>query len=151
MDLNPCTRSIFACLRRWWLPFALKPPFGAIFEKNAPKIKNTTQRCVFFVSPSVRRSAFVERAVPCSGKPASSCSPAYTCIFDDCCQFPCIMLYLLSWAVINGPRATTSRKTMRERVPPLQNSKNGHQRWAASPPTLRAGFSSLGGVERVRA
>ena len=36
---------------------------------------------------------------------------------------------------------------MRERVPPLQNSKKGHQKWAASPPTLRAGFSSFGGVD----
>ena len=54
------------------------------------------------------------------------------------------VLLLLSWAVINGPRARTSRKTMRERVPPLQNSKKGHQKWAASPPTLRAGFSSFG-------
>ena len=43
------------------------------------------------------------------------------------------------------------RTTMRERVPTLQNSKKGHQKWAASPPTLRAGFSSVGGVEHARA
>ena len=52
---------------------------------------------------------------------------------------------------INGQRAKNSRKTMRERVPSLQNSKQGHHKWAASPPTLRAGFSSFGSVERARA
>ena len=52
---------------------------------------------------------------------------------------------------VNGLRAKTSRKSMRERVPSLQDSKKGHQKWASSPPTLRAGFSSFGGVERARA
>ena len=32
MGLNPCTRSIFACLRRWWPPFPLKPCFDRVFE-----------------------------------------------------------------------------------------------------------------------
>ena len=40
----------------------------------------------------------------------------------------CIVLYctVLSSERINGQRAKTSRKTMRE-LPPLQNSKKGHQ------------------------
>ena len=58
---------------------------------------------------------------------------------------------LLSWAVVNGPRAKTSRKTMRERVPPLQNSKNLHAKWAAKLPTFGALLSSFEGVERARA
>ncbi len=46
---------------------------------------------------------------------------------------------------INGQRAKTSRKTMRERVPPLQNSKNPHAKWAAKPLTFRALFLVLEG------
>ena len=49
----------------------------------------------------------------------------------------------------NGQRAKTSRVSTRERVPPLQ--KEGQQKQAASPPTLHAGFSSFGKVERARA
>ena len=52
---------------------------------------------------------------------------------------------------INGHRAKTSRKTMRQRVPPLQNSKNPHAKRAAKPPTFGALFSGSGGVERAGA
>ena len=48
------------------------------------------------------------------------------------CHF---FVIVLSSERINGQRAKTSRKTMRERVPPLQNSKNPHAKWAAKPPT----------------
>ena len=64
---------------------------------------------------------------------------------------PAAPVSVLSSERINGQRAKTSRKAVRERVPPLQNSKKGHQKWAASPPTLRAGFSSFEGVERAPA
>ena len=56
---------------------------------------------------------------------------------------------MLSWGIINGRRAKPSRKTMRERVPTFQHSKKGHQKWVASPPSLRAGFSGFGGVEHA--
>ena len=56
---------------------------------------------------------------------------------------------LLSSERINGQRAKTSRKTMRERVPPLQNSKNPHAKWAAKPPTFGTLFWSFGGLERA--
>ena len=42
-------------------------------------------------------------------------------------------------------------KTKPERVPPLQISQGGHQKMAASSPTLRAGFLSFGEVELARA
>ena len=45
---------------------------------------------------------------------------------------------LLSWEMINGRRAKTSRKAMRERVPPLRNSNNPHAKWAAKPSTFGA-------------
>ena len=45
---------------------------------------------------------------------------------------------------MNGLRAKTWRKSGRERVPPLQNSKKGHQKWAAATPTLRANSCELG-------
>ena len=47
---------------------------------------------------------------------------------------------LLSSERLNGRRAKTSRKTMRERVPPLQNSKHPHAKWAAKPPPFGALF-----------
>ena len=62
-----------------------------------------------------------------------------------------VIFDVLSSERINGQRAKTYRKTMREGVPPLQNSKGRHQKWAASPPTLRAGSSGFGKVERARA
>ena len=58
---------------------------------------------------------------------------------------------ILSTERVNGRRAKTSRKTMRERVPSLQSSKNPHAKWAAKPPTFGALFSSFGGVELARA
>ena len=51
----------------------------------------------------------------------------------------------MSLEIISGALAKSSRKTMRKRGPPLQNSKKGHQKWAASPPILRAGFRVLEG------
>ena len=55
--------------------------------------------------------------------------------------------YVLLSERINGQRATTSRTTVRERVPPHPKlgAKSGRLR------TLRAGFSSFGWVERARA
>ena len=47
---------------------------------------------------------------------------------------------------INGLRAKHSGKTMRERVPPLQNSKNPHAKRAAKPRTFAALFWSFGSV-----
>ena len=43
---------------------------------------------------------------------------------------------VLSPERVNGLCANTSRKTMRERVPLFQNSKNPHAKWAAKPPTF---------------
>ena len=51
----------------------------------------------------------------------------------------------------DGQRAKTSRKITRERVPPLQNSKNPYAKWAAKPPTFGALLLNFGGVERARA
>ena len=50
---------------------------------------------------------------------------------------------VLSSDRINGLRAKTSRKTMRERAQ--------HPKGAAKPPTFGALFPSFGGVERARA
>ena len=62
-----------------------------------------------------------------------------------------LALFLLSSERINGLRAKTSRETMRERVPfHLSKTRTKrHQKLAAAPPTLRASFSSFGGVERA--
>ena len=59
--------------------------------------------------------------------------------------------WLLLSARNNGQRAKTSRKVMRERVPPFQNSKNLYAKWAAKPPTFGALFPSFGRVVRARA
>lgn len=79
----------------------------------------------------------------------------------------CFLLALLCRAVLSyAPRATawrlglrtlcrrlvtlfckkeqTSRTIMRELAPPVQNPTKGHQKSAASPPTLHMGVSSLG-------
>ena len=59
---------------------------------------------------------------------------------------------VLSSERVNGQRAKNlEKKLCASEFQPLQNSKKGHQKWAASPPTLRAGFSSFGGVELARA
>ena len=62
-----------------------------------------------------------------------------------------VFFLIVSSEIINGQRAKTSRRTMRERVAPFQNSKNPHAKWAAKPPTFGALFSSFGGVELARA
>ena len=54
---------------------------------------------------------------------------------------------LLSRARISDNFANSSANIMRNQNSTPQNSKKGHQKWAASPPILRAGFSSFGGVE----
>ena len=57
------------------------------------------------------------------------------------------MLYVNNWfslllyETISGLRAKTSSKTIGIRDPPIQSSKNGHQKLAATPPTLRVGCS----------
>ena len=57
---------------------------------------------------------------------------------------------LLLRAIVSEKMKKTSRKFMSERVPHVQNSRKGHKILAASPPILRAGFSSFGRVELAR-
>ena len=54
---------------------------------------------------------------------------------------------LLSQEIISDNIAKSSENIMRNRVPPLQNSKNLHAKMAALPPFFDAIFSSFGGVE----
>ena len=99
-------------------------------------IRLVSTKLVLWGVPVVRDSRFerfFENDIPRKIKIVSTTSPR-----------------ILTWAVINGPRAKTSRKNMRERVPPLQNSKNPHANWAAKPPTFGTPFSSFGGVELAR-
>ena len=51
--------------------------------------------------------------------------------------------------MISDSFANTSSKTMRERVPPLQNFRTLHAILATKPPIFGAAFLSFGGVERV--
>ena len=57
-------------------------------------------------------------------------------------------VWLLSSERINGQRAKTSKKTMRERIPPLQNSKKGTKSGRLRRPLCVRDFASFGRVER---
>ena len=53
--------------------------------------------------------------------------------------------FFKKFAVISDKFANFSQNIMRNRVPPLQNSKNPHAKWAAKPPFLVPFFRVLGG------